>query len=185
MSGSNRNPSEFPGAAEPHDGGAVDAPFFSARLTPYRSLGPRGFLALMVAVSLVCFGAGMVFVAIGAWPVMAFFGLDVLLVYVAFRYSYGQARAFEDVHVSASDIHVIRVSHHGVAQEFHMNPAWARLSVHRVEDEGVVGLDLVSHGRALSIGSFLNPGDRESFAEALGRALSTARRGGPATLAPS
>jgi uncharacterized membrane protein len=157
----------------------ADRPFFSARLTPHRSLGPRGFLALMLATGAICFVSGLVFLVIGAWPVFWFFGLDVLIVYVAFRLNYAQARAYEEVHVSATDVRILRVSPRGATQEFHLNPAWARLDVTRLEDEGVVALALVSHGRAVDLGAFLNPPDRESFAAALGRALADARRGGP------
>ena len=156
-----------------------DAPFFSARLTPYRSLSPRGFLVLMLTVGTVSFVAGLAFWMNGAWPVMGFFGLDVLVIYVAFRLSFHQARAFEEIHVSPTDVHVVRTGSRGDVQEVHLNPAWARLEVRRIEDEGVVGLALVSHGRSHPIGAFLNPPDRASFADALGRALATARRGGP------
>jgi uncharacterized membrane protein len=167
------NPSPPEGLHDP------DAPFFSARLTPYRSLSARGFLVLMLFTGAVCFAAGLGFALMGAWPVMGFFGLDILVVYLAFRRSYGQARAFEEVHVSTTDVHVIRAGTRGQTQEFHLNPAWVRIAVKRVTDEGVVAIDLVSHGRALPVGSFLNPADRESFADALGRALAAARRGGP------
>jgi uncharacterized membrane protein len=156
-----------------------DAPFFSARLTPYRSLGPRGFATLMMAVAGVSFVGGVAFWMIGAWPVVGFFGLDLALVWIAFNLSYRQARAFEEVTVSVTGIHIVRSTPSGRITESHLNPAWARLDVQRVEDEGVVGLALVSHGRSEPIGRFLNPPDRESFALALGRALDTARRGGP------
>lgn len=154
-------------------------PFFSARLTPHRSLGPAGFLALMAGTGAICFGTGLLFLTIGAWPVFGFLGLDVAVIYVAFRLNYRAARAYEEIHVSAEDVHVVRVNARGGVQEFHLNPAWARLNVVRIEDEGVVAVSLSSHGRTLEIGGFLNPPDRESFAEAFGRALATARRGGP------
>lgn len=172
-------------AHNPTDQGPADAdpPFFSARLTPYRSLGPHGFLALMLAVGVICLVSGVLFLVIGAWPVFWFFGLDILIVYVAFRLNYDSAKAFEEVHVSVTDVHVVRVSPRGRTQEFHLNPLWARLHVTRLEDEGVVEMKLVSHGRAVDLGGFLNPPDRESFAEALSKALATARRGGPDALA--
>jgi len=157
--------------------------FFSARLTPHRSLGPGGFVALMAATGAVCFVSGLAFLAIGAWPVFWFFGLDVLIVYVAFRLNYHRARAYEEIHVSALDVHLRRVGPRGAVQEFHFNPAWARLDVRRIGGEGVVGLALVSHGRAVDVGGFLNPPDRESFADALAAALAAARRGGPSAAA--
>ena len=42
---------------------------FHAVLTPYRSLGPRGFLILMLALGAMSFATGIVFVIAGAWPV--------------------------------------------------------------------------------------------------------------------
>lgn len=158
---------------------APATPFFSARLTPHRSLGPTGFLALMVGTGIICFGTGLLFLTIGAWPVFGFLGLDVLIIYFAFRLNYRAARAFEEIHVTPTDIHVVRVNPRGGVQEYHLNPSWARLNVVRIEDEGVVALSLSSHGKTLEIGGFLNPPDRESFAEAFGRAIATARRGGP------
>ena len=58
---------------------------FSAVLTPHRSLSATGFLILMMLVGGVSFAAGIVFLMMGAWPVFGFFGLDVLLLYLAFR----------------------------------------------------------------------------------------------------
>ncbi|MBH0236244.1 DUF2244 domain-containing protein [Methylobrevis albus] len=159
-------------------GAAWTAPFFSARLTPHRSLGPRGFRILMCAVAALCLGVGGLFLTIGAWPVFGFFGLDILIIYVAFRLNYAAARAFEEVHVGAEDLLVRKVGARGETEEIRLHPYWVRLEVKREEDEGVTGLALLSHGRRLEIGAFLNPGDRETFAVALGRALARARSGG-------
>jgi uncharacterized membrane protein len=40
----------------------------------------------MLLLGAVSFGVGLGFVLRGAWPVTPFFGLDVLLVYIAFRF---------------------------------------------------------------------------------------------------
>ncbi len=45
----------------------------------------------MAVLGGVSFAAGMVFLLMGAWPVFGFFGLDVLLVYWAFRANYRDA----------------------------------------------------------------------------------------------
>ena len=54
---------------------------FRAVLLPHRSLGRKGFVVLMSVVSVVSFVTGLGFYLLGAWPVMGFFGLDVLLIY--------------------------------------------------------------------------------------------------------
>lgn len=151
-------------------------PIFAARLTPYRSLGRKGFLILMVCLSIICFVAGVLFFAIGAWPVFGFFGLDVLLIYIAFKLNYRSARAYEEVILSEDRLQIIKVCAKGSVQEFSFNPFWVRLAIDREEDEGVTALTLTSHGQSLGIGGFLNPGDRETFGVALRDALKAARQ---------
>src|SRR5262245_29933371 len=85
---------------------------FSAVLTPNRSLGPTGFLIFMLVLGGISFTAGMMFLIAGAWPVCGFFGLDVLLVYWAFRVNYRTARAYEVVRVTPSELTLRKVSHH-------------------------------------------------------------------------
>ncbi|HKK29208.1 MAG TPA: DUF2244 domain-containing protein, partial [Alphaproteobacteria bacterium] len=56
-----------------------NTPFLlDAVLSPHRSLAPRGFLILMGAVAAVSFATGLLFASMGAWPILGFFGLDVL-----------------------------------------------------------------------------------------------------------
>ena len=75
----------------------ADRLLFAARLTPHRSLSRTGFVVLMAVASAISFGAGLVFLLMGAWPVFGFFGLDVLLIYWAFRINFRHARASEDI----------------------------------------------------------------------------------------
>jgi uncharacterized membrane protein len=163
-----------------HDGPQPDAaarPDFHAVLTPHRSLGPNGFLFVMVLVGAVCFVGGAAFMAMGAWPVVGFFGLDVVIVWAAFRANYRAARAYEEIRLGDGTLLIRRVTARGEASEIRLDPYWARLVVDRVEDEGVVGLALTSHGQRHDIGAFLDPDARESFAKALGAALRAVRNG--------
>lgn len=154
-----------------------DPPLFSAVLTPHRSLGERGFILVMAIVGTVSFAAGMLFLLLGAWPVMGFFGLDVLLIYWAFRANYRSAEAYEHITVTPTSLHVRKVTHRGEVKEWLLNPLWVRLERHSIEDFGLQRLALVSHGRELTVAGFLGPDEKESFARALAAALGEARRG--------
>ena len=150
---------------------------FSAVLTPHRSLGRTGFLVLMCLIGGISFVAGLVFFIAGAWPVMGFFGLDVLLVYVAFKVSYRTAAAYEQVTMTPSTLTVRKVSHRGRVAEWTLNPVWVRLQREANEEFGIERLFLVSHGRRLPVATFLGPQERTNFADALSAALGEARRG--------
>ena len=148
-----------------------EAPVFAARLTPYRSLGPHGFFALMAVIGGTWFVAGMLFMAIGAWPIVGFFGLDFLIVWLAFKMNYRAARAFEDVAIWPHDLRVRQVSPRGKVSEHRFNPFWTRFEVERHQEYGITRMALAGQGRELAIGAFLNPDDRESFASAFSSAL--------------
>ena len=163
--------------ASSNAGHPAERPIFSATLTPHRSLGPSGFMVVMLITGGVSFVAGIAFWAIGAWPVVGFLGVDVLLVWFAFRWNYRSARAFEEVRVSRTEILIRKVSPYGREQEYRFNPFWVRLSISREEDEGVTRISLFSRGHKVDIGGFLNPDDRTSFAGAFQAALASAKMG--------
>jgi len=150
---------------------------FSALLTPHRSLNRTGFLAVMAFVTFVSFAAGIAFLLMGAWPVLGVFGLDVLAIYWAFRVNFRRARASEEILVTPSELRVRRISHRGHVVEFVLNPLWVRLDQISHAEYGIEKLYLVSRGRHLSIGSFLGPDEKASFAKALTAALQAAKRG--------
>ena len=154
-----------------------ESPLFSATITPHRSLGRKGFIAVMCAVGGISFIAGMVFLIAGAWPVMGFFGLDVLLIYWAFRANYRAAAAYETVTVTASEIVVRQISHRGRKAELSFNPLWVKLERESDPEFGAGTLYLVSRGRKFAIAAFLSPKEKDAFAGALLDALHEARRG--------
>jgi len=150
---------------------------FSAILTPHRSLGPTGFLIFMLVLGGLSFASGVSFLLMGAWPVFGFFGLDVLLVYWAFRINYRAARAYEEVTVTASELKLRKVSHHGRVSQWTLNPLWVRLDQDEHAEYGIERLFLVTQGRRLPIGGCLGPAEKASFARALRAALGEAKRG--------
>src|SRR6266700_3167389 len=150
---------------------------FSALLTPHRSLNRAGFLVRMGFLSAVSFAAGLACLLMGAWPVLGFFGLDVLAIYWAFRINFRDARATEEIRVTPSELRVRRVSHRGHVVEWVLNPLWVQLDQKVHAEFGIERLYLVSRGRRVSIGNFLGPEEKASFVKALITALNAAKRG--------
>ena len=154
-----------------------DTPLFSAVMSPNRSLGKRGFGILMLAVAGISFVAGVVFAIAGAWPITGFFGLDVLLIYWAFRVNYRDGRGYEQVVVTPTELTFRKVSPRGAVTEWRCNPLWVKLDWDIHEEFGVQRLHLVSRGERQAIAGFLSPEEKESFGKALQAAIAAAKRG--------
>jgi uncharacterized membrane protein len=149
---------------------------FRALLTPHRSLGPTGFLVLMAALGTASFITGMVFLLMGAWPVFGFFGLDVLIVYIAFRLNYRSGRLYEMLELTPARFTLTRMHPSGRQERFDCNPYWARVNLREWPD-GRTKLSIVSRGTELAFGAFLTDDERRDLASALRAALLTARGG--------
>ncbi len=154
----------------------ADEPIFRALLTPYRSLSRRGFTILMSIIGLISLTVGLYFLSRGAWPVFGFFGLDVLAIYIAFRLSYRSGRAREEVTVTRTALDILKVAPSGKSLRHRFNPFWAKFNVLRHEEIGITSMAVTGSGETVQIGWFLNPDDRESFANAFSRALATVQR---------
>ncbi len=89
----------------------------------------------MLVLGLVSLAFGLGFVAIGAWPVFGFFGLDVALVYVAFRLNYRSARRSETLRLAGDAFTVERVSVRGERQVWRFQPFWLRVILEERPDE--------------------------------------------------
>src|SRR3954465_2689158 len=109
--------------------------FFERVLLPHRSLPPRGFHVLMLLLGLVSLAVGIGFVSIGAWPVCGFFGLDVALLYLAFRISYRSARQRETLRLADADFTVERVSIRGERRVWSFQAFWLRVVLEERPDD--------------------------------------------------
>jgi uncharacterized membrane protein len=151
-----------------------EPPPFHAVLHPHRSLGNSGFAVLMGVLTVVSFAVGTAFLLMGAWPVFGFFGLDVLLVYLAFRLSYRAGRLFETVDLEQGKLDIARVHPSGRREAWSLIAYWVRVELKR-EETGACDLALASHGQRLSLAAFLSPPEKVDFADALSRALAPYR----------
>jgi uncharacterized membrane protein len=147
---------------------------FDAVLTPHRSLSPRGFAILMTVAGLIGFGFGAAFMLLGAWPIFGFCGAEWLLFYYCFRLNYRAARLQERLRLTAEALTVERLDPRGRVQSWTFQPYWLRIEMDDPPDHGSQ-LALTSHGRRLTIGSFLSPVERADLARALRAALAATK----------
>ena len=148
-------------------------------LHPHRSLSPRGFLILMTFISAVSFIAGMAFLLMGAWPVFGFFGLDVLLIYLAFKLNFRAGRLYETIDITPAKLVLTRVHPAGRRDTFEFNPYWARVLLRDDLPGGGTALSLAAQGKEEQFGLFLTDDERRDLADALTGALLRARSAHP------
>ncbi|MEM9441894.1 MAG: DUF2244 domain-containing protein [Pseudomonadota bacterium] len=152
---------------------AEGPPVFQAVLYPNRSLGGKGFTILMGAIIAVGVLVGGAFALAGAWPVSGFLGLDVFLLYLAFRWSFRDSSRADFIRVDACGLNVRRVLPNGKSKEWRFETAWVQVILENRR------LLIRSHGNELAIGAFLTQQERASLADALNGAL-RAQREAPA-----
>ena len=149
-----------------------DQPAFDIVLHPNRSLGRNGFVILMLAFGMVCFVAGVVFVVAGAWPVLPFLGLDVLIIYAAFKLNERSLKRYETVRLTRTALELRRITPGKAEQAWSFEPYWARAVLDQDQR-----LHLTSHGKRVEFGTFLIPEEKASLRDALNSALRTQRLG--------
>tara|TARA_B100000745_G_scaffold46849_1_gene28159 strand:+ start:74 stop:568 length:495 start_codon:yes stop_codon:yes gene_type:complete len=141
-------------------------PILNIILYPHRSLSPKGFLILMLCIIFVSFSIGAFFMLKGAWPVFGFFGLDVLLVYIAFKVNYHNAKRYEKIRLWENSLIIKKKSDNGKSNTWKFNPYWVRLEMKKSQSRSS-DLNLSSHGKTISIGSFLSNQEKEEVANTL------------------
>lgn len=148
----------------------ANAAAFEAVLYPNQSLSRSGFTVLMLGLSTVSAGLSVGFWIAGAWPVAGFLGLDVLLVYAAFRHARRQGRRRELIRLDGDGLHVRRIEPGGASADWRFEPYWVRVHMDDPPRRDS-RLTIASHGRRLAIGLFLTPEERLDLARALDTAL--------------
>lgn len=150
--------------------GSDTAVVYSVVLRPQRSADDRALRTVALAFAGVWFVVGVVFIVAGAWPVTPFLGLEVVLLYGAFRLNRKAGNAYEAINLSVRALTVRRMDHWGKKSDFSFPPLWLQVNIDDPPDRKSP-LELRSHGTSLIIGSFLLPQERLRIAHALRREL--------------
>ena len=105
----------------------------------------------MFIVAFVFFSMGAYFWYLGAWPVFGFIGLDVLLLYYAFKINYKSVKFLKLLKLK--NFLVTRSFPSGKQQHWNLEPYWAsvELTSHRRNENSLI---LKSRDKVVFIGSF-------------------------------
>ncbi|MCY4591165.1 MAG: DUF2244 domain-containing protein [Alphaproteobacteria bacterium] len=145
---------------------------FDRVLLPHRSLSRAGMAVLIVVLVGASAAIGTGFALMGAWPVIGFCGLDILVICLALRLSVLSARRSEHVRLTRRSLEIRASDGRGPARHTVMHPYWTRVEFIARRRARLL---LRSHGRSLELGSFLASADKQEVARSLAGALRQVR----------
>ena len=140
----------------------VHAPGFSRISRRNNSLDSTGRTLVFAFLFAVSVGIAGAFAMLGAWLILPFAGLEMLVLYLAFRYVDRHAADYERVAIEGERVEIERFEA-GRTRRFEFNRSWARV----VASGDGNRLALRSHGRELEIGCHMNAAQRRELARAL------------------
>jgi len=142
---------------------AAEFSLLARRNNSLSSAGRHLVFATLFAVSM---GIAVAFAALGAWLILPFAGLEMGVLFLAFRYVDRRAADYERIAIDGDRVRIERLEVGRMARH-EFNRCWTRLVVAR--DGG--RLALRSHGREIEIGRYRDDAQRRALARELGRRL--------------
>jgi uncharacterized membrane protein len=130
------------------------------------SLSSTGRLLVFAFIFAVSVGIACVFAYLGAWLILPFAGIEMGVLFWAFRYIDRHAADYERIAISGDRVGV-EIGEAGRTRSHELSRSWARV----VLDGDGKRLALRSHGREVEIGRHLSNAQRITLARDLGSQL--------------
>ncbi len=124
------------------------------------SVSPRQFVYFYVSLAVVSLAIAFILMVVGAWLVLPFTGIELLVVGVAFALYARHAIDYERIRLFPNRLVIERLNAEDLTQ-FEFNPHWVRI------EPGATPRDpirLVSRGQTIMIGQHLAQYRRAQFA---------------------
>ena len=147
---------------------------------PHRSLSPKGFAIVMGVLAGFLFLIGLGFFLAGAWPVIGFLGLELLVVWGAFKLNYRAARHRETIHTTTEELMFESQNPAGKQSKKSFPIGWLRVSLSPSKSPAMSSRDqqkiiLSSHGEQAEIGKYLHPAEKAGLSREIGSMIDRAR----------
>lgn len=142
--------------------------FLDLKIYPNKSLTLFTFIVFFLFFSTTTVIASLYFTIIGAWPVSFFLILDLLFLFYAFK-RYRKTSKIYDRIILNDKLFIINVNKHGERCEKVIEPTWLRLKIYSNRKKQY--LSIISKGKAVNVGNFLNIKELADLAKIIKQAL--------------
>ena len=100
-------------------------------IEPNDPLGTMGRKVLFWALAIVSVGIGLAFYLSGAWPVIGFMGLELLVLWLAFRTMSHRQRHLEILELQGNQLLITKADHRGRQRQIALDPRDCQVSLPR------------------------------------------------------
>ena len=147
---------------------------------PHRSLSPKGFGLVMLALGSLAFCIGLGFFLLGAWPVIGFLGLEILVVWAAFKLNYRAAKQHQNLTATPQQLTIENISPAGERHYTSLPTAWVKVELTPKDEPEIRArykqrIIVRSHGNTAEIGEFLHPAETPKLATEINQMVARAR----------
>ena len=147
------------------------ATLFEAISRPSRSLSARGLRLLVIGLALATALPAALMLALGAWPVLGFLGIELGLVILLLTLHRRRSGVAQEVICLTEERLTVRVADgSGRLRVAELEPYWTRVALEEAPD-GDARLALVQRHRRVELGCFLSADEKRSLGSALAGAL--------------
>ncbi|MGJ0535108.1 MAG: DUF2244 domain-containing protein [Methylocystis sp.] len=139
--------------------GSTSSVHYSITARPNCSLSPAGTLCAFFIITFVTLTIASGFTLLGAWPVLPFAGIELLILWLCFRHIWRHVHDYERLTI---DDHKVIVEKHDPKCDSHieLNGYWAQVVMEYMPDGECRRLALRSHGKEIEFGRLLNSEER-------------------------
>ena len=147
---------------------------------PHRSLSAKGFAIVMWGLAGLLFIIGFGFFLAGAWPVIGFLGIELLVVWAAFKLNYRAARHRETILTTIEDVTIESQNPAGQLDKKSFPLGWLRVNLLQTAAQTAKSrhhqkIIFTSHGQQAEIGRHLHPSEKVGLSRDINEMIDRAR----------
>ena len=142
--------------------------YLDLKLYPNKSMSFKGLFFVSFVFTLLTTLISIYFIINGAWPVGIFLFIDLIIILFAFKLNYSRSQKYE--RILLNDMLFIKKKYkRGHEKIIKIEPSWLRLKVCYYNNSG--HLKIISKGKSLIIGNYLNLAELKKLAKEIKSAL--------------
>ena len=141
--------------------------FLNIKIYPNNSLSPKGFFLLMAFITIPCLAIGIMFLVMGAWPVLGFMGLEIVLIYIFFKILFHKNNFYEHITLDTNNFNIFYNNKNRIINTIVLEPTWLQVKLNKKDKS----LFVLTHGKFIELGKCLAFQEKVSLAKTIEDAL--------------